>query len=203
VSDDIDWPGDDVEPREPDEDEFWRMMEAELKTELREKLGLQKSADWAWYCFGEWEDHAPADFPFAIRTVEPPAPVPETTQSGVPLKRRGRREQHLLTPIEAMFYDALAETDLMFFTQPSIQQASQEYRIDFVVFYGGRAVVVELWGHDFHKTPEQQDHDTNRERWLQSRGLSVVRFTGRQINRDVQGCVNELRDILRQKRARP
>ena len=41
MSDDTEWPGDDVEPREPDQDEPWHMMERELKAELREKLGME------------------------------------------------------------------------------------------------------------------------------------------------------------------
>ena len=51
----------------------------------------------------------------------------------MPLEQRG---PFYLTPIEAPFYDALAETGLTFAVQPWIQHAATQYRPDFLVFYG-------------------------------------------------------------------
>ncbi|MDX6590841.1 MAG: hypothetical protein QOJ13_37 [Gaiellales bacterium] len=57
-----------------------------------------------------------------------------------------------LTPIEVPFYKALRETGLVFAVQPWIQGTDRHYRPDFLVFYDGGAVVVELDGHEYHKT---------------------------------------------------
>lgn len=121
------------------------------------------------------------------------------TGSTVPLEQRG---SYYLTPIEAPFYDALAETGLTFSVQPWIQHADTKYRMDFLVFYDGGAVAVELDGHEFHKTKEQRGSDASRDRWLQARGIRTVRFTGSQVFGNVQGCVAELLDVVRQSQSR-
>lgn len=113
------------------------------------------------------------------------------------------RGPYWLTPIEAPFYDALAETGLTFSVQPWIETAGERIRTDFVVFYSGGMVALELDGHDFHKTKEQRSKDAARDRALQKRGFRVVRFTGSQVHQSVDECIKELRDVLRQSEARP
>jgi very-short-patch-repair endonuclease len=120
--------------------------------------------------------------------------------SVVPLEQRG---PYHLTPIEAQFYDALAETGLTFSVQPWIQHADKKHRSDFFVFYDGGVVCVELDGHDFHKTKEQRGSDATKDRWLQARGMRTVRFTGSQVFADAAGCIRELHDVVRQSQARP
>ncbi len=65
--------------------------------------------------------------------------------------------------------------------QPWIQHADAKYRVDFLVHYDGGVVAVELDGHEFHKTKEQRGADASKDRWLQARGIRVVRFTGSQV----------------------
>jgi very-short-patch-repair endonuclease len=113
------------------------------------------------------------------------------------------RGVHKLTPIEAPFYDAMKETELTFAVQPRVQGPDQMFRPDFIVFYGGRAVVVEIDGHEGHKTREQRSHDAARERWFQQRGMPVVRFTGSQVWADAGSCVEELLSVLRGSSSRP
>ena len=113
------------------------------------------------------------------------------------------RTPHWLTPIEAPFYDALRETGLTFAVQPWVEGPSGKYRLDFLVFYDGGAVGVELDGHEWHKTKEQRSRDAARDRWFQSRRIQIVRFTGSQVFADVQGCVSELLNVVRASQARP
>jgi very-short-patch-repair endonuclease len=108
-----------------------------------------------------------------------------------------------LTPIEVPFYQALRETGLVFAVQPWIQGTDRRYRPDFLVFYDGGAVVVELDGHEFHKTKGQRGQDAARDRWFQARGVTSLRWTGSQVNADPDGCVKELLDVLRGSQARP
>jgi very-short-patch-repair endonuclease len=126
-------------------------------------------------------------------------PEPEPPGSSVPYEMRG---VHKLTPIEAPFYDAMQATDLTFAVQPRVQ-GDRVYRPDFIVFYGGRAVVVELDGHEGHKTREQRSHDTTRERWFEARGMRVIRWTGSQVWADAANCVAELLTVLRGDASRP
>ena len=90
----------------------------------------------------------------------------------------------------------------MFAVQPRVQ-GDPTYRPDFIVFYGGRAVVVELDGHEGHKTKQQRVDDAKRELWFHQRGLSVIRWTGTQVAADARDCVEQLMLVLRQSHARP
>ncbi len=126
-------------------------------------------------------------------------PEPEPPATSVPLITRGL---HKLTPIEAPFYDALQETDLVFAVQPRVQ-GDRTYRPDFMVFYGGKAVVVELDGHEGHKTKTQRVEDSKREIWFQQKGISVLRWTGTQVTADARACVHQLLVVLRGSEARP
>jgi very-short-patch-repair endonuclease len=121
-------------------------------------------------------------------------PNPDPPESNVPLVER---DYYWLTPIEEPFYDALRETDLTFSVQPWIQHGDKRYRIDFMVFWNGRAVAVELDGHEGHKTKDQRQHDYERERWLQEHGLRVVRWTGSDVYADAKSCVRQLVTMLR------
>jgi very-short-patch-repair endonuclease len=87
--------------------------------------------------------------------------------------------------------------------QPRVQGPDRVYRPDFIVFYGGRAVVVELDGHEGHKTKEQRSHDAERQRWFEARSMRVIRWTGSQVWADAPGCVAELLSVLRETAARP
>lgn len=70
------------------------------------------------------------------------------------------------------------------------------YRLDFAVIGGvidSWRVAVECDGHEWHdRTKEQAEHDRKRDRYLQREGWRVMRFTGREIVRNVGECVAEL-----------
>jgi very-short-patch-repair endonuclease len=127
-------------------------------------------------------------------------PEPEPPETSVPLVQRGH---HRLTPIEAPFFDALRATGLVFAVQPRVQGPDRMFRPDFTVFYGGQTVVVELDGHEGHKTKEQRIHDSQRQLWFESKGIRVLRWTGSQVYADAEGCVAQLMEILRGERSRP
>lgn len=61
------------------------------------------------------------------------------------------------------------------------------YEVDFIY----DRCVIEIDGHDYHKTKEQRDHDYKRERYLQKEGYIVVRFMGTEIFLDAKSCVIE------------
>ena len=77
------------------------------------------------------------------------------------------------------------------------------YRADFIVSLlchhreGGPSVIVECDGHDYHeRTKEQAEHDKSRDRFMQSAGHHVLRFTGREIHRNAAKCAREVMALL-------
>lgn len=60
-------------------------------------------------------------------------------------------------------------------------------------------VIIECDGHDFHeRTKEQAARDKKRDRYLQSSGNPVLRFTGSEIYRDAWGCASQVTDFIDQ-----
>lgn len=123
----------------------------------------------------------------------------EKPESRVPLEER---DGYWLTPIEVPFYDALRETGLVFAVQPWIQGVERRYRLDFLIFYGGGMVAVELDGHESHKSKQDRERDAKRDRWFAERRVRTLRWTGSEVVRSPQECVRQLLSILRGSQAR-
>jgi very-short-patch-repair endonuclease len=126
------------------------------------------------------------------------------------------------SPIEQLLLIALrANADMQPFTQihfccteelperPEFDQAAfvypqakiGTYRVDLAIWDASlpfelrnpRMMIVECDGHDFHeKTKEQARKDKQRDRFLQSKGYKVLRFTGSEIWADPDACAEEV-----------
>lgn len=75
------------------------------------------------------------------------------------------------------------------------------YRVDFLIYdcsyplevAAPRWIIVECDGHDFHeRTKEQARRDKKRDRFFQSLGVKVLRFTGSEIWSDPAQCAEEI-----------
>jgi len=71
------------------------------------------------------------------------------------------------------------------------------YRVDFIL--KDARLIIELDGHQYHSTKEQLEKDAIRQRYLTRAGYTVIRFTGREINRSPESCVEEVRQIYRER----
>lgn len=72
------------------------------------------------------------------------------------------------------------------------------YKLDFLIAARSMSdapdilICVECDGHNFHeKSPEQALHDKRRDRHLASLGITVLRFTGREIFQDAANCAQD------------
>lgn len=74
---------------------------------------------------------------------------------------------------------------------PQAQVQIGTYRVDFLV----NRTVIELDGHAYHSSKEQRGHDAKRDRYLQSQGYRVVRFTGSEVHRDAAGCARQALEL--------
>ena len=71
------------------------------------------------------------------------------------------------------------------------------YRVDFLL--KDARLIVELDGHEYHSTKEQLEKDAVRQRYMSRAGYSVIKFTGREVVRDVESCVAEVRTIYEER----
>jgi very-short-patch-repair endonuclease len=74
------------------------------------------------------------------------------------------------------------------------EQRVGRYRPDFIV--RDQKLAIELDGHDTHASVEDRIRDGQRQRYLQRLGWTVLRFTGREIQQDVEACVAEVMDFV-------
>lgn len=89
------------------------------------------------------------------------------------------------SPLEKIFYE-LSFLDLHIYPQHKVGR----YRLDFAI--PSKNIAIEIDGHDYHKTKYQRTYDAQRDRWLFGEGWTVLRFTGSEIYKDIDGCIDEI-----------
>ncbi|POF32924.1 endonuclease domain-containing protein [Roseibium marinum] len=67
------------------------------------------------------------------------------------------------------------------------------YIADFAMF--SRRLIVEIDG-DVHALPDRRTHDEIREKWLQSQGFTVLRYSSRDVDENLEGVVLDIRRKL-------
>ena len=99
------------------------------------------------------------------------------------------------SPIEALLVRAIGEeiSRCRLPCAPTTQAKIGPYRVDIFVEMDGRKLVVECDGAAFHAaTKEQIERDKRRDRYFAAQGISVMRFTGAEINRSPRACAAEV-----------
>jgi hypothetical protein len=123
------------------------------------------------------------------------------------------------SPIEKLFYiECLYQTENWsdyenIFIMPQYKIAN--YRVDFMFYISfgkdwmteehsypqhnkNRSLIIELDSYLWHgSNPEQFAKEKERERHLQKEGWTIHRYSGREIYRDVEKCVEEVLDYIR------
>lgn len=103
------------------------------------------------------------------------------------------------SPIEALLVRAIAKEIGRSGLQcsPATQAKIGPYRVDILLEVDDRRLVVECDGAAYHAaTKEQVERDKRRDRFFAARNISVMRFTGAEINRSPRACAAEVSDWL-------
>jgi len=103
------------------------------------------------------------------------------------------------SPIEKLFRDELKRRGIVFKEQVSIERQGAEFtRPDFVI--ESAMIVIYCDGTEFHKDPQRIIMDKQQDRYLQSLGYTVLRFSGSEIFAHVDSCVNEVTNFIRHRK---
>jgi very-short-patch-repair endonuclease len=95
------------------------------------------------------------------------------------------------SPIERRLYDSLTFNGFDVHTQVKCGP----YRIDLALYLADKMIAIECDGKEFHSTPAQKRHDRKKDAHLRKNGWEVVRFTGRQINRNLPSTVAKIKEL--------
>ena len=95
------------------------------------------------------------------------------------------------TPIEEYMLDELFNAKLM----PEKQYSIGTKVVDFA--FQEQKLVVECDGYKWHKQDKEQiERDIERDKYLARKGWRVLHFSGVQIRRNIEGCINEIKEAL-------
>lgn len=105
------------------------------------------------------------------------------------------------SPVEALFSSAFDACRDRLLVPKKLKITTQKpcgnYRIDFAVACEMGWLAVEIDGHDFHeKTKAQASSDRARERYLVSKGYTLIRFTGSDVWNNPFLCCSETADHI-------
>ncbi len=110
---------------------------------------------------------------------------------------------NLDSPIEKIMEQALKKNGIAYdaqyalYERGSLNSWNHKYLLDFVVYGQNSKIVVECDGKDYHSTDEQRAYDTTRDIWTLRHGFDdVLRFTGSEITRNVQSCIEQIKAAL-------
>lgn len=107
------------------------------------------------------------------------------------LKDNAKENRRNMTEAESVFWSLVKGNAL---GQRCLRQhVIGVYIVDFL--FRKSRVIVEIDG-GYHFTEEQQQDDSLRTEWLESRGYSVIRFTNEQVLFDTNNVINKLKVSL-------
>jgi very-short-patch-repair endonuclease len=96
------------------------------------------------------------------------------------------------SPIELRLYLALKERGHHVRTQ--YIEPPKTYRFDLAL--PQYKIAIECDGKAFHSTPEQIARDRKKEAYLKRKGWKVLRFSGRQINRNLPSVLKKIEETI-------
>lgn len=85
-----------------------------------------------------------------------------------------------------------ARSDADVWLQPQYQLG--RFRYDFAILATGQSrplILIECDGKEFHSTEEQQANDILKDEAARKAGIRLVRFTGAEINGDIDRCIRD------------
>jgi very-short-patch-repair endonuclease len=98
-----------------------------------------------------------------------------------------------ISPIEDLFYTAYNELDhpykQLVRQRPVPRQNGKLFFADFA--HEHARVIIEIDGHQWHTGRKQQMYDAWRQKYLESLGWRVIRFTGSEVWHDPEGCAQK------------
>jgi very-short-patch-repair endonuclease len=99
------------------------------------------------------------------------------------------------SPIEKRLFKAIQRLNCYVVTQYSFGR----YRLDMAL--PNLQIAIEADGKAYHSSPKQKAHDRKRDAYLKSHGWQTLRFSGSQINGDINGVIKRIEKEMEKRKA--
>ena len=109
------------------------------------------------------------------------------------LKEKARKLRNQPTPAEKNFWNNLRKMPFYESTTFNRQKPVGSYIVDF--YCHQFRLVIEIDG-DSHGRPQAQANDLERTAFLESQGLTVLRFTNREVENNIEAVMVELESFI-------
>jgi len=109
------------------------------------------------------------------------------------IKEKARTLRNNPTPAETLFWNTLRQ--MPFYRSQTFcrQKPIGSYIVDFYCYR--HRLVIEIDG-DSHGETDTKIKDQKRSEFLQSKGLGVIRFTNRDVEKNIEGVMATLEEII-------
>jgi very-short-patch-repair endonuclease len=97
---------------------------------------------------------------------------------------------------EDVLWDALEENVIPAERQWETSVEGRKYILDFAIFCEGDDLDVEVDGPRHHYLAEQSEYDSDRNNGLTTKGWDVLRFTTREVRREITKCVRQIGETI-------
>ena len=94
--------------------------------------------------------------------------------------------------LDGLFKDGVVNYEIDLFLYLGMSTRLQNGDSKYTPYFVG----IECDGHENHKTKEHRASDAEKVLSLKARGLDIVRFTGTQITQNIQGCVEDVLNLI-------
>ncbi|MCK4233688.1 DUF559 domain-containing protein, partial [candidate division WOR-3 bacterium] len=101
------------------------------------------------------------------------------------------------SPIEEKLYEVMKKEKIQTERQLFVREGKKWYCLDFGVSCKDGKIDIECDGETYHSSKDAQTRDRKRNNELTSNGWLVLRFTGKEINKDAKGCVKQIKKAIR------
>jgi len=101
------------------------------------------------------------------------------------------------SPLEEKIYKIMKKENITPERQYFVREGKTTYCLDFGIFCKDGKINVECDGKTYHSSRNAQIRDRMRNNELASSGWLVLRFTGTDINKNVRGCVQQIKKAIK------
>ncbi|MFC1613516.1 endonuclease domain-containing protein [Patescibacteria group bacterium] len=100
------------------------------------------------------------------------------------------------SPLEDIMYQAIKKRKIAVERQSYVKIDNEKYFLDLAIFCRSGKIDIECDGKEYHSPDEAVIKDRLRNNQLASHGWCVLRFSGQEINHNIENCINVIEKTI-------